>query len=134
MPRFAALRARFPGVGFAVVHMNPIAADRGLSTGLRIHDRLYSLLEPAGRTDDAVNLVGNFVGLEADCELLQVLRAWGVTEVRQLFACKDYAAYQDLAASRLDVVLARRRNLCRPEHADAPGHSPGIRARGLCDR
>lgn len=102
----SALRARFPGVGFAVVHMNPIAADRGLSTGLRIHDRLYSLLEPAGRADDAVNLVGNFVGLEADCELLQVLRVWGVSEVRQLFACKDYAAYQDLAASRLNVVLA----------------------------
>ena len=26
----------------------------------------------------------------------RVLRAWGVNEVRQLFACKDYAAYQDL--------------------------------------
>lgn len=27
------LRGRFPGFGFAVVRMNPIAADRGLSTG-----------------------------------------------------------------------------------------------------
>ena len=101
-----ALRTRFPEAGFAVVRMNPIAADRGFSTGLRIHDRLYSMLEPALHTDDAVNLVGNFASLDADCELYEVLRAWGINEVRQLFVCKNYDAYQDLAASRLNLALA----------------------------
>ena len=100
------LRARFPGLGFAVVHMNPIAADRGLSTGLRIHDRLYSMLQPTSHRDSAVNLVGTFADIGGDCELFEVMRAWGVREVRQLFSCADFEAYRRLASSRLNVVLA----------------------------
>lgn len=100
------LRGRFPGLGFAVVRMNPIAADRGLSTGLRIHDRLYSMLEPTPHRDSAVNLVGTFADIGDDCELFGVMRAWGVREVRQLFSCADFEAYRRLASSRLNVVLA----------------------------
>ena len=105
----AKLRERFPATGFATMHMNPIAADKGLSTGLRIHERLYSMLDPIGPAsgrDDAVNLIGNFASLERDCELPRILEAWGIGEVRQLFACTTYEEYQALAKSRLNIVLA----------------------------
>lgn len=105
----AKLRERFPATGFATMHMNPIAADKGLSTGLRIHERLYSMLEPiepASERDNAVNLIGNFASLEHDCELPRVLEAWGIDKVRQLFACATFEEYQALAKSRLNMVLA----------------------------
>lgn len=100
------LRARFPLHLFTVVRMDPIASDRGLPPGLRVHDRLYSMLEPSPTRDKAVNLVGNFVGLDEECELFDVLRAWGVDDIRQLFACADFDAYRRLAASRLNVVVS----------------------------
>lgn len=102
----SSLRDRFPETGFAVMHMNPIAAEQGLSTGLRIHECLYRMLEIPSHSDEAVNLVGNFVGLGADCELSEVLHAWGIDEIRQLFNCRDYAEYQNLSASCLNLVIA----------------------------
>lgn len=102
----ADLHERFPFCAFAALHMNPIAADQGLSTGLRIHERLYSMLQPTSHTDQAVNLVGNFVDLDRECELSRVLHSWGIDKTRQLFSCRSFEEYEQLAASRLNIVLS----------------------------
>lgn len=99
-----ALNARFPGVAFALFHINPVSSDEAVPPGMRQQERLYSFLKP-GPHDTGVNLVGAFVPPEPACELYSFLRECGVCEVRELTGCPDYAHYQHMSASRLNLVL-----------------------------
>ncbi|MGN8876646.1 nitrogenase component 1 [Pseudoflavonifractor sp. HCP28S3_F10] len=100
----AALSERFPGVGFAVFHIDPVTSDDAIPPGMRQQERLYSFLRP-GPHDTGVNLIGAFVPPDPDCELYSFLRECGAFEVRELTSCPDFEHYQRMAASRLNLVL-----------------------------
>lgn len=98
------LRRRFPAQRFAVCHIDPIAAQEGVAPGARMQDRLYALLDHAD-PESAVNLMGNFVSPDPRGELFPVLRAMGVTAVRELHALRTYDEFQRMGGARLNLVL-----------------------------
>ena len=101
----ASLRARFPGVGFAVFHIDPVAADEAVSPGMRQQEKLYAFLEPGMERDGGVNLLGPFVSPDPAGELYPFLSRCGARPVRDLLRCETFAQYQELGRSRLNLVL-----------------------------
>lgn len=98
------LYGRFPGLCFAICHIDPIAAQEGMPPGARMQDQLYALLDRAA-PEPSVNLLGNFVSPDPGGELFPVLRGLGVTTVRELHALETYDAFQRMAGARLNLVL-----------------------------
>lgn len=98
------MEARFPDVRFAVFHIDPVAGEAKIKPGMRMHAQLFAFLRPLPQ-DDGVNFIGNFASLPPDCELFALLDQWGVGPVREIFRCPDYGAYEDMARSRLNLVL-----------------------------
>ena len=100
------LRTRFPSLRFTVCHNHPVALDGKTMPGMSIYNQLYGLLDYSGKKDDGINLIGNFAPIDAESEFFSVLNQWGVHQVRQMFACRTFAEYQQMADSRLNLVLA----------------------------
>lgn len=100
----AEMEEHFPGVRFAVFHINPVAGADKVKPGERMHSQLFTFLRPLPR-DDGINFIGNFVSIHPDCELFTILKQWQIGPVREIFRCGDYAAYEDMAKSRLNIVL-----------------------------
>jgi nitrogenase molybdenum-iron protein alpha/beta subunit len=101
------LRIRYSSLRFTVCHIDPVAADERIPPGMRKHNQMYEFLEHTGKKDDGINLLGNYVSLDKECELFDVLSGWGIHTVRQLFECKTYSEYQEMADSSLNLVLMR---------------------------
>jgi hypothetical protein len=99
------LAGRFPGRRFVMEHIDPVSLDEKLTMAGKKQANLYSLLEPVAVHDSGVNFLGNFVSLDPACELLALLESWGVSPIRELFCCQTYEEYQDMARSRLAIVL-----------------------------
>ena len=100
----AELEARFPDLRFAVFHIDPVAGEANIKPGMRMHAQLFTFLRPMPK-DCGINFIGNFASLHPDCELFSILEHWGVGPVREIFHCRDYAAYEEMAKSRLNLVL-----------------------------
>ncbi len=119
------LGLRFPSLRFIVCRVNPIAADEGVSQGMRKHQQMYGLLEYTGKKDDGINMIGNYVPIDENSELFPVLTGWGIHRVRQLFSCRTFEEYQALADSRLNLVLMPMGKLAAQDMAerlDIPWH------------
>jgi hypothetical protein len=99
------LLQRFPSVCFTICRIDPVAADEKISPGMRMHNQMYTLLEYTGRKDNCVNLLGHYTAIDPKCELFSVLAEWGFDGVRQLFDCKTFEEYRELADSSLNLVL-----------------------------
>ena len=108
------LHERFEGIAFSILRMNPVSNDVHLPTGSVIHSRLYELLRPSSVRDNGVNIVGTFVALDDDCELLDVLGCQTQNVhtdethnalVRQLFECNSFDDYSVMSQSALNLVL-----------------------------
>lgn len=100
----AEMEVRFPSVRFAVFHIDPVAGEAKIKPGMRMHAQLFTFLRPLPR-DNGINFIGNFASLHPDCELFSILKQWKIGPVREIFRCPDYAAYEDMARSRLNLVL-----------------------------
>ena len=98
------LHGRFPGLRFAVCHIDPVAAQDPVPPGARMQDRLYALLEPFPR-EESVNLIGNFVSPDPAGELYRVLARMGIPTVRELHALDRYEEFRHMAGARLNLVL-----------------------------
>jgi hypothetical protein len=101
------LISRYPSLRFTVCHIDPVAAEDKIPPGMKKHNQMYEFLEYTGRKDDSINIIGNYVSLDKDCELFSVLAGWGLHKVRQLFDCRTYDEYRQMADSRLNLVLMR---------------------------
>ena len=101
----AGLEERFPGIRFAVFHIDPVAADEVISPGERQQDKLYTFLEDSGERDGGVNLLGAFVTPDPDGELYPFLAACGGVPVRDLLSCQTFEDYQAMGRSQLNLVL-----------------------------
>lgn len=70
-----------------------------------IRETVYSLLQPAKRERNAVNLLGYFSPLSDDTELYSLLRQAGVKHIRELARAKNYDTYRELAKASFNLVL-----------------------------
>lgn len=96
------------GIPFSDFHMDPITKTSSTPPAISLQRSIFRLLsdegplpDPNGRPQlepDAANLIGGFVPVDADSELYDVLRAAGLTTLRQLSTC---ATYDDFLAMRL---------------------------------
>lgn len=100
------LHGRHPDVTFRAGHMNPITLDTKSPPPVTIQDTMYSFLEPAGETDDAVNLLGNLEAVDPRSELFRVLKGMGIKRVRHISDYKTFADFQQMAKSSYNIVLS----------------------------
>ncbi|SHH97555.1 Nitrogenase component 1 type Oxidoreductase [Sporobacter termitidis DSM 10068] len=115
------LEARFPGLRFIACHHDPIASDEKISPGMRLHHQMYEFLEYTGKKDSGINLIGSYAPFDPDGEFFRVMSECGVGKIRQLFECGTYAAYQEMADSRLNLVLTPMGELAAENMAERLG-------------
>ena len=70
-----------------------------------VRESVYSLLKPAKRDSHAANILGFFAPLDEDCELRPLLRAAGVTRLREIGACGDFEEYAKMSEANFNLVL-----------------------------
>ena len=72
---------------------------------VHVRQSLYSLLEPAKKKGNVVNLLGFFAPLVDDCELYDLLHQAGVKTIHEISRCKNYAEYQTMSEANFNLVL-----------------------------
>ena len=72
---------------------------------VHVRQSLYSLLEPAKKRPDAVNVLGFFAPVQQNFELFRYLKGMGVKHIRQISTCQDYAEFQKMAEANFNLVL-----------------------------
>jgi nitrogenase molybdenum-iron protein alpha/beta subunit len=112
------LNEQHPSLRFAICHIDPITLEDKLKPGMRNNDQIYGLLEYTGKKDNGVNLVGSYESFDADSEFFRVLSGWGIDKVRQLYQCKTFADFMQMADSRLNLVMARMGRLAAQNMAE----------------
>lgn len=101
-----ALEAAHPGLRFISCHMNPTTTDTGIPPAVNIQNKVYSTLNPASEADRGVNLIGNLQAIRQESELFPLLAQMGAEPVRHISQFRRFDDYQDMAKSRLNLVLA----------------------------
>ncbi|MCF0120513.1 MAG: hypothetical protein HUJ65_02650 [Oscillospiraceae bacterium] len=100
------LSERFPDRFFTVDHIDPVVLGENPQNSMkRRHFDMYSFLRPEKTHDRGVNFMGNFVSHEPECEIYSLLRSWNAGPVRELFNCKEYSEYQDMATSSIAIGM-----------------------------
>lgn len=72
---------------------------------VHVRQSLYSLLEPAGKKSNVVNLLGFFSPLMDDCELYDLLRSAGIKTIHEISRCKDFEEYKTMSEANFNLVL-----------------------------
>jgi len=100
------LGKKYPDIRFISCHMNPTTTDTGVPPAVNIQNKLYSVLQKAPETDTGVNIIGVLQALRPDMEIFDVLRRMGAEKVRHITDYDTCEAYQSMAKSRLNIVVA----------------------------
>lgn len=96
----------YPHIRFVFCHMNPTSTDTGVPPAVNIQNKNYSLLDVTKERDGGVNIIGNLAPLRSNGELFQMLRDMGASEIRHISDYDTFAAYQEMAKSCLNLVVA----------------------------
>ncbi|MBE6024417.1 MAG: oxidoreductase [Cellulosilyticum sp.] len=98
------LNNKYP-IKFQVGHMNPITNDSKTPPPVTLQRSIYELVEGKGEKAEALNLLGNFVPLDENNELFDVLSQLGVTEVKHISQQKTFKAFEEMGESKYNLVL-----------------------------
>lgn len=98
------LRKDYP-IDFQILHMNPISSDSKNPPGVNIQRKIYELIKTSDNKEDELNLIGNYVMLEEDNELLEVLKELGIHKVKHISKYTKYEDFQDMGNSKYNLVL-----------------------------
>ena len=72
---------------------------------VHVRQSLYSLLEPAKKKGNVVNLLGFFSPLVDDCELYDLLRSAGIKTINEISRCRDFEEYKAMSEANFNLVL-----------------------------
>lgn len=72
---------------------------------VHVRQSLYSLLEPAKRKSNVVNLLGFFSPLAQDCELYRILHRAGIKTIHEISRCRDFEEYKTMSEANFNLVL-----------------------------
>jgi nitrogenase molybdenum-cofactor synthesis protein NifE len=86
-------------------YMYALTREGRLPPMVAVRRSVYSLLKPAAREPDAVNILGYFAPLHDDCELYPLLERAGVRRTREISRCGDFDEYLKMARANFNLVL-----------------------------
>ncbi len=72
---------------------------------VHVRQSLYSLLEPAKKKGNVVNLLGFFSPLIDDCELYDILHSAGIKTVHEISRCRNFDEYKTMSEANFNLVL-----------------------------
>ena len=99
------LSEQFPDVEFRSCHMNPISHDTKFPPGITLQNTLYSLLSKEDEKEDAINLIGNNVNVNKECELFKMVEQYGY-KVNHISDFDTFAGYRTMSKSKVNLVLS----------------------------
>ncbi len=100
------LREVYPKIRFTFCHMNPTSTDTSVPPPVNIQNKNYEMLDVVSKKDEGVNIIGNFAPLRKGSELFLVLKAMGAESIRHISDYETFTAYQEMAKSKLNIVIA----------------------------
>ena len=95
----------YAGVRVRPCYMYALTREGRKPPMVHVRQSIYSLLEPAKKKGNVVNLLGYFSPLVDDCELYDLLGQAGVKTVHEISRCKDFAEYQTMSEANFNLVL-----------------------------
>lgn len=72
---------------------------------VHVRQSLYSLLEPAKKKGNVVNLLGFFSPLVDDCELYDILHSAGIKTIHEISRCRNFDEYKMMSEANFNLVL-----------------------------
>jgi len=94
------------GIPVVPAYMDPITREGKKPPMASIQQSLYYCLQPTDEKDrTAVNLLGNFVPLDSDCELGELLKQTGIYKINQISACSTFEEYLEMNKAVMNLVL-----------------------------
>lgn len=96
------LRETYGQTKFVACWMDPIRRESKLTAEMRTRQQLYSLLQKKALRPHDVNIVGSNLAIQEDCELVSLLHENHIV-LHQLPTCNTYEAYEQMAASFLNI-------------------------------
>mgnify|MGYP001001358225 CR=1 FL=1 len=93
------------GVPVIPCYMYALTREGRLPPMAAVRRAVYSLLRPAEREPDAVNILGYFAPLIDGCELYALLRQAGVRRIREISRCGSFDEYLKMARANFNLVL-----------------------------
>lgn len=100
---YQTLRERFPEQCFIEAYMDPIMQKGGMTPDQKLRKAMYDCLEQREKNEKQVNIIGNDLPLQPECEMLSLLRQNGYT-VKDLTTCEDFEDYLSMAESTVNIV------------------------------
>jgi nitrogenase molybdenum-cofactor synthesis protein NifE len=85
--------------------MDPITREGKKPPMVSVQQSLYYCLKPMDKRKNVINLLGNFVPLNKDCELGELLRQAGIEKINQISACRNFEEYLEMSRARLNLVI-----------------------------
>ena len=98
------LNKKYP-IKFQVGHMNPITQGSKTPPPVTLQRKMYELVEGNGENTQALNLLGNFIVLEEDNELFDVVKQLGIEQVRHISEQTTFEAFEKMGESKFNLVL-----------------------------
>ena len=98
------LNNKYP-IKFQVGHMNPITMGSKTPPQITLQRKMYELVEGNGEKEETLNLLGNFVPLEENNELYDVLGQLGIKEVKHISEQKTFKDFEQMGESKYNLVL-----------------------------
>lgn len=97
-----ALSEMFPDIRFTDCYMTP-TMRKTVAPAVKMAEQLYDALQPLPVNEKSVNIIGNDLPTQPDCELFRILRENGFT-VRDLTECRTHEEYLQMAESALNLT------------------------------
>ncbi|MBK5200228.1 MAG: hypothetical protein JJE21_01700 [Spirochaetaceae bacterium] len=70
-----------------------------------IRNTLYSLVTRDCVDNKQVNLLGQFAPYDDDCEIYDLLKSIGLTNIKEISRCKDFEDYKTLGRANFNLIL-----------------------------
>lgn len=105
MERVCRKASEAAGIPVIPCYMYALTREGRLPPMVAVRQAVYSLLTPAKRQSDAVNILGCFAPLNDDCELYPLLRQAGIGKIREISRCETFDAYLEMAQANFNLVL-----------------------------
>lgn len=97
------LREKYKDIEFTDCYMNPIMRKSGLTPDQLMRRQLYSLLDKTEIDEKSVNIIGNNLKTDDDCELVQIMRENNFT-LREVPRTKSYDEYKEMSKAFLNIT------------------------------